>query len=276
VNRAALARIAPPLLTFVVGTALAEVVIRILDVSPLLLPRPSAVWTAATSEAGVLLASLAATGGAVLLGLLLSSTIGVAAAVALAASPWVQRAFYPYAIFFQIVPIVAIAPLLVIWFGYGERAVVAAAAVVSVFPVIANTLAGLLSVDPNLSDLFRLHGASRAATLWKLRLPWALPQLLTGLRIAAGLAVIGAIVGEFITGAGLGGLIQVARQQQAVDKVFAALLLSALLGVALFGLVNLISRFALRHWHASEKSNETPTPRRDFAVVVRDRLQPRR
>ena len=80
--------------------------------------------------------------------------------MALAASPWIQRAFYPYAIFFQIVPIVAIAPLLVIWFGYGPRAVVAAAFVVSVFPVIANTLAGLLSVDPALRDLFRLHGAS--------------------------------------------------------------------------------------------------------------------
>ena len=85
-------------------------------------------------------------------------------------------------------------------------------------------------------------------------LPFALPSILTGLRIAAGLAVIGAIVGEFITGGGLGGLIQVARQQQAVDKVFAALLLSALLGIALFGLVNLASRVALRHWHASEVS----------------------
>jgi NitT/TauT family transport system permease protein len=252
VNRAALARIAPPLLTFVVGTALAEVVIRILDVSPLLLPRPSAVWTAATSEAGVLLASLAATGGAVLLGLLLSSTIGVAAAVALAASPWVQRAFYPYAIFFQIVPIVAIAPLLVIWFGYGPRAVIAAAAVVSVFPVIANTLAGLLSVDPSLADLFRLHGATRVATLWKLRLPWALPQLLTGLRIAAGLAVIGAIVGEFVGGGGLGIVVLAAMRQQRTDLVFAAIGYASLLGLALFGAVGLASRLALRHWHASE------------------------
>ena len=175
VSRRTLARIAPPIVTFVLGVALAELVIRALDVSPLILPRPSAVWTAATSEAGPLLAALGQTARAVLAGLLLSSSVGVAAAVALAASPWIQRAFYPYAIFFQIVPIVAIAPLLVIWFGYGPRAVVAAAAVVSVFPVIANTLAGLLSVDPNLADLFRLHGASRLATLWKLRLPWALP-----------------------------------------------------------------------------------------------------
>jgi NitT/TauT family transport system permease protein len=164
-------RVLPPLVTFVVGVLVLEAVIRALGVSPLILPTPSAVWSAATREAGPLLAALADTARAVLLGLALSATLGVAAAVALAASPWIQRAFYPYAIFFQIVPIVAIAPLLVIWFGYGQRAVVAAAAVVSVFPVIANTLAGLLSVDPNLSDLFRLHGASRAATLWKLRLP---------------------------------------------------------------------------------------------------------
>jgi NitT/TauT family transport system permease protein len=150
------------------------------------------------------------------------------------------------------VPIVAIAPLLVIWFGYGSRAVVAAAAVVSVFPVIANTLAGLLSVDPALADLFRLHGASRFATLWKLRLPWALPYLLTGLRIAAGLAVIGAIVGEFVGGGGLGVVVLGAMRQQRTDLVFAAIGYASLLGLALFGAVGLASRLALRHWHASE------------------------
>jgi NitT/TauT family transport system permease protein len=244
--------VAPPVLTFVLGIGLAELAIAALDVSPLILPRPSAVWAAATGEAGVLLPALGATARAVLAGLALASVSGVAAAVALAASPWVQRAFYPYAIFFQIVPIVAIAPLLVIWFGYGSRAVVAAAAVVSVFPVIANTLAGLLSVDPNLADLFRLHGASRAATLWKLRLPWALPYLLTGLRIAAGLAVIGAIVGEFVGGGGLGVVVLGAMRQQRTDLVFAAIGYASLLGLALFAAVGLASRLALRHWHASE------------------------
>jgi NitT/TauT family transport system permease protein len=252
VKQTALAQSAPPLATFAIGVALAELVIRALDVSPLILPRPSSVFTAATSEAGPLLSALGATARAVLAGLLLSSTLGVAAAIALASSPWMKRAFYPYAIFFQIVPIVAIAPLLVIWFGYGPRAVVAAAAVVSVFPVIANTLAGLLSVDPALVDLFRLHGASRLATLWKLRLPWALPYLLTGLRIAAGLAVIGAIVGEFVGGGGLGVVVLGAMRQQRTDLVFAAIGYASLLGLALFGAVGLASRLALRHWHASE------------------------
>jgi NitT/TauT family transport system permease protein len=196
--------------------------------------------------------ALAQTTRSVLLGLLISITVGVLAAVALGTSAWIQRAFYPYAIFFQIVPIVAIAPLLVIWFGYGSRAVIAAAAVVSVFPVIANTLAGLLSVDPNLADLFRLHGASRLATLWKLRLPWALPYVFTGLRIAAGLAVIGAIVGEFVGGGGLGVVILGAMRQQRTDLVFAAVGYASLLGLGLFAMVGFASRVALRRWHASE------------------------
>src|SRR5215475_6192609 len=133
-------------------------------------------------------------------------------------APSLQRAFYPYAVFFQTVPIIAIAPLLVIWVGW-DRTVVASAFIVSIFPVIANTLTGLLSTDPALRDLFRVHGASPAETLFKLRFPAALPQILTGLRIGAGLAVIGAIVGEFITGAGIGGSIIVSRQQNRVDKV---------------------------------------------------------
>jgi len=129
---------------------------------------------------------------------------------------------------------------------------VASAFIVSVFPVIANTLTGLLSTDPALRDLFRLYGASHAAALWKLRLPFALPSIMTGLRVAGGLAVIGAIVGEFITGSGLGGVIDIARTQQRIDKIFAGLLWAAVLGIALFAVVNAISRIALWHWHASE------------------------
>ena len=155
--------------------------------------------------------------------------------------------------FFQTVPIIAIAPLLVIWFGYGTRTVVASAFVVSIFPVIANTLSGILSTEPALRDLFRLYGASTLVTLLKLRFPAALPQILTGLRVASGLAVIGAIVGEFIGGQGLGSVVDVARTQQRVDKVFAAVLLASVLGLALFGLINLVSYVTLRRWHASEQ-----------------------
>jgi NitT/TauT family transport system permease protein len=151
------------------------------------------------------------------------------------------------------VPIIAIAPLLVIWFGYGMRTVVASAFIVSIFPVIANTLSGILSTDPALRDLFRLYGASGRDTLFKLRFPAALPQIFTGLRIASGLAVIGAIVGEFIGGQGLGSVVDVARTQQRVDKVFAAVLLASVLGLGLFGLINLVSALTLQRWHASEQ-----------------------
>jgi NitT/TauT family transport system permease protein len=243
----------PPAATFVLTTAAAEFGIRAAGISPLLLPTPSAVARAALQHSSTLLPALAMTAQAVVIGLSLSIAVGLLVAIALSTSRWVERAFYPYAIFFQIVPIVAIAPLLVIWFGYGMRAVVAAAFIVSVFPVIANSLAGLLSVDPALRDLFRLYGASGAATLWKLSLPWALPNVLTGLRIAAGLAVIGAIVGEFVGGGGLGVVVLEAMRQQRTDLVFAAVLHAAALGLALFAAVNAASHFALRRWHSQEK-----------------------
>ncbi len=246
-------QVLPPLATLVVSALLAELVIRTAGISPLLLPPPSAVARAALTQGGSLLPALWTTTQAVLLGLGLSTVLGILVAVALSSSRWVERAFYPYAVFFQIVPIVAIAPLLVIWFGYGLRAVVAAAFIVSIFPVIANTLAGLLSVDPALRELFRLYRAGAWDTLWKLRLPWALPYVLTGLRIAAGLAVIGAIVGEFVGGGGLGVVVLEAMRQQRTDLVFAAVLYASFLGLALFGVVSGASRLALRRWHASEQ-----------------------
>ena len=253
-KRRRLERIVPPLATFLATTALAEAWIRAARVSPLLLPAPSAVARAAWAQSAILLPAFAATTRCVLLGLASSALLGIVAAVGLASSRLVERAFYPYAIFFQIVPIVAIAPLLVIWFGYGPRAVVAAAFIVSVFPVIANTLAGLRSVDPALRDLFRLYGAGRWARLVKLELPWALPFVLTGLRIAAGLAVIGAIVGEFVGGGGLGVVVLGAMREQRTDLVFAAIGYASFLGLALFAAVNLASRLALRRWYASESS----------------------
>ena len=245
----------PPLVTLLVGTALAEVCIQAFDVSPLLLPAPSAVAIAAAEHSSALFSALAQTTRSVVIGLVLSSLAGIAAGALLSSSRWIQRAFYPYALFFQIVPIIAIAPLLVIWFGYGARAVIASAFIVSIFPVIANTLAGLLSVDPALRDLFRLYGAGRTATLWKLHLPWALPFILTGLRIAAGLAVIGAIVGEFVGGGGLGVVVLEAMRQQRTDLVFAAVGYASLLGLSLFALVSILSHFALRRWHALEQGN---------------------
>jgi NitT/TauT family transport system permease protein len=251
--QAPLKQLLSALAPLVLITALAELAVRKGMVSAYLLPAPSAVMDAMGTDWRELLGALLKTSEGAVIGFLMSAMAGIAIAVFLSSSVVIQRAFYPYAVFFQTVPIIAIAPLLVIWFGYGMRTVIASAFLVSIFPVIANTLTGILSTDPALRDLFRLYGASTRATLFKLRFPAALPQILTGLRVAAGLTVIGAIVGEFIGGQGLGSVVDVARTQQRVDKVFAAVLLASLLGLALFGMINLLSYVALRRWHASEQ-----------------------
>jgi NitT/TauT family transport system permease protein len=205
-------------------------------------------------DAGEFLHAFLETSASAVLGLMLSFTIGTLLAVLLSVSVFLRRAIYPYAIFFQTVPIIAIAPLLVIWFGFGQPTVIASAFIVSIFPVIASTLLGLQSTDPAFDDLFRLYSASRLDHLLKLRIPFALPHVFSGLRIASGLAVIGAIVGEFIGGGGLGAVVDAARTQQRVDKVFAAVLISSALGLLLVALVNFLSWLALRRWHASAQA----------------------
>lgn len=247
-------RILPPTVAFIASALLLELGIRWSGVRPYLLPPPSTVLKTLVKDGPELLAALWATAQEAIIGFALSAAAGVLVALVLSSATWVQRAFYPYAVFFQTVPIIAIAPLLVIWLGFGMRTLIGCAFIVSLFPVIANTLTGLLSTDPALRDLFRLYNAGRLATMWKLRLPSALPNILTGMRIGGGLAVIGAIVGEFIVGVGLGSVVDVARTEQRADKGFAAVLLASFLGLALFGLINLLSRVALRRWHASEQN----------------------
>ncbi len=260
-----MARPAPSRLGVVVAPALALLAIltaweglsRALAIPAYLLPPPSAVLVAAAHDASALASAAVMTGRAALIGFTLSAVLGGLAAITLASSRLLEKAFYPYTIFLQTVPIVAVAPLLVLWFGPGLRAVAVSAFIVSVFPVIANTLAGLRSVDPGLRDLFRLYGAGKFATLIKLSIPSAVPSIVTGLRVASGLAVIGTIVGEFVAGfsedsAGLGILVLSSYRQLRTDLLFAAVLSAAALGFALFGAVNLASALLLRRWHPSE------------------------
>jgi NitT/TauT family transport system permease protein len=254
----ALRRALPPLAALVVILGAWEALARGLALPAFLVPPPSAVLLAGIAGAGDLSRAALVTGRAALAGFVLSAVLGVLAAVVLSLSRLLERALYPYTVFLQTVPIVAIAPLLVLWFGPGLRAVAVSALIVSVFPVIANTLAGLRSVDPALRDLFRLYGAGRLATLVKLSLPAALPSIVTGLRVAGGLAVIGAIVGEFVAGfsedaAGLGITVLAAYRQLRTDLLFAAVLSASLLGFAIFGAVNLMGWLLLRRWHPSEK-----------------------
>jgi NitT/TauT family transport system permease protein len=246
----------PPLAVFIVVVAAAEACVRLAHVPPYVLPTPTAVALTLVDDRALFAQSLWTTTRESLMGFVASGILGVLAAVALSASSLGRRAFYPYTIFFQTVPIIAIAPLLLIWFRAGEEAVIICAFVVSVFPVIANTLNGLRSTDPALVDLFRLYGAGPVASVWKLRLPAALPSLLTGLRVAAGLAVIGAVVAEFLVGSlgeqeGLGVFIVTAARYLRTDQVFGGVLLSSLLGLGMFAVVNAAGFLLLRRWHAS-------------------------
>jgi NitT/TauT family transport system permease protein len=245
----------PPLLPLLLSVGVAESAVRMGWIPAYLLPAPSEVIDSLIDDRAELALAAWATLSSALTGLLLSFVAGTFFAIALSSSDLARRAFYPYAVFFQTVPIISIAPLLVIWFGFGQPTVIVSAAIVSVFPIIASTLLGLKSTEPALLDLFKLYAASNRQTLWMLKIPFALPQIFSGLRIASGLAVVGAIVGEFIGGGGLGSVVDAARTQQRVDRVFAAVLISALLGVVLVGAVNFISAVALGSWHSSERKS---------------------
>jgi NitT/TauT family transport system permease protein len=247
--------IAPPLLPLLLWIIGMEFLVSTGVVRAFLIPPPSAVIRSMIDDRYELWLAFLETSSAALLGLFLSFVVGALVAIGLSFSDFLRRAVYPYAIFFQTVPIIAIAPLLVIWFGFGRPTVIASSFIVSVFPIVASTLLGLQSTDPVLVDLFRLYSASRFDGLIRLKLPFALPNIFSGLRIASGLAVIGAIVGEFIAGGGLGALVDAARTQQRIDKVFAAVLVSAALGLAIVAVVNVVSWIALRHWHASAQKS---------------------
>ena len=241
----------PPLLPLIVSMGLAETAVRLGWVPGYLIPAPSEVIRSLVDDRVELAVAAWTTLSSALVGLLLSFTTGTLFAIALSSWDLARRAFYPYAVFFQTVPIIAIAPLLVIWFGFGQPTVIASAAIVSVFPIIASTLLGLKSTEPALIDLFTLYSASARQMLLMLKIPFALPQIFSGLRIASGLAVVGAIVGEFIGGGGLGSVVDSARTQQRIDRVFAAVLISALLGAVLVGAVTFISALKLGSWHTS-------------------------
>jgi NitT/TauT family transport system permease protein len=244
-----------PLIPLVLITGFFELAVRQNWIPQYLVPAPTQVAQNLFINSQELWLAALQTGMAAVVGFLASLLGGLVIGICLSTSRIVEKVFYPYAVFFQTVPIIAIAPLLVIWFGYGLPTVIASAFIVSIFPVIANTLNGFQSTDPALLDLFTLYGASQKDRLFKLKLPSALPQILTGARISSGLAVIGAIVGEFIGGGGLGGVVDEARTQQRIDQVFAAVLLASILGLVFFWSINILSRILLKNWHASEQTH---------------------
>lgn len=231
-----------------------EVACRIMELPAYLLPAPSAVTAAIVEDAGSLLGSAWNTLSMALLALLAASLFACALALAVAMGPMVERAVRPLAVALQVTPIVAVAPLVVIWAGIDHpgRAIVALAAIVAFFPIFSGAVTGLRSADPDLERLFDLYSASRAQRLWRLRLPSALPFLMEGHRVAAGQAVIGAIVAEFVAGSGgaqgLAWRILEAGNRLQTARMFAALVVLGVLGAVLYAILDRLERAGLAWW----------------------------
>ncbi len=251
-----LSSILPPTLLLAAVLLLWQAAVMALHVPAYLLPSPTQVWAASFQPSSPLFAATGLTAAGALCGFLTSVFLGVTIALVFSQSQMVRTSCYPYAIFLQTVPIVAIAPLVVTWLGTGFHSVVVISCIISVFPVITNVTTGLITIEPQLRDLFRLGRATRWQLLLKLQVPNAVPYLLIGARISCGLAVVGAIVGEFFVGYGsqrhgLGYIILNAGPQLKTDQLFAATIASALLGISLFAVVSLIGSLVLRRWYAA-------------------------
>jgi NitT/TauT family transport system permease protein len=221
-----------------------------------LVPSPQEVAAAVAENAGVLLVATLTTLKEATFGYLLAIVGGIALAAVLSQSKILERSIYPYAVLLQTVPVVAVAPLIVLWFGYNDLSVVIISLIMSLFPIVNNTLLGLRSTSRNLTELFALHNKSRLTAFWKLQLPGALPHIIGGLRISAGLSVIGAIVGEFIIGSGnaqggLGVQIVFAQGRMYTALLFAEVIAATLLGFFFFMIVSAIGNRLLKNWHES-------------------------
>jgi len=243
--------IALPILVMAAVIGLWHTTVQVFSIPKYVVPLPLDIWNALVEMRTELMHSTGRTAAAAIGGLAVSSVLGTIIAFLFAQSAMVRRAFYPYAILLQTVPVIAIAPLIILTFGRGFHSVTLVAVVISIFPVITSTTTGLLQIDRQLMDLFRLHRGSWWQTLWKLRLPSALPWMISGIRIASGVAVVGAIVGEFFVGAsqpGLGALIQRKTASLNLPELYATVIASVALGVATFVLITIVGDRILRHW----------------------------
>jgi NitT/TauT family transport system permease protein len=244
----------PPAVLLLVLLLVWHAAVEVGRIKPILLPGPLAVAEAVVRNFGKLARAAAFSGSAAGLGFLISLLAGTLIAFAFSQSKWLRCSGYPYALFVQTVPIVAIAPLIVHWCGRGWHSVVLTASILGLFPIISNGTSGLLSVDPDLLDLFRLNNASRWQVLWKLRFPSAVPALCAGAKTSCGLTVVGSIVGEYFVGYGsrsygLGYLILFTTDQLRMAELFAAVLASTLLAVLMFSAVSLATTAILQRWY---------------------------
>ena len=254
-------QIVAPIAVAAVLLALWEIVVRVNGIPPYILPGPLAVakslWTDGPSLLGSLLVTLRVT----LAALAAAAILGGAIAVLFSLSRILELSLFPYAVILQVTPIVAIAPLIIIWVQEPFLALLVCAWIVAFFPIVANTTVGLNSADRNLLALFRLYGASQVQILRYLKLPTALPYFLAGLRISGGLALIGAVVAEFVAGTGgtetgLAFRILEAGYRLAIPRLFAALFLLSLTGVVIYLALDALSRILLHRWHESALEQE--------------------
>jgi NitT/TauT family transport system permease protein len=253
-------RIALPILVLAAGIVLWELLVRVNDVKPYVLPAPSTVFATLIRDWDVLSRSLLTTLLTTFEGFVAAAIGGVALALLFNLSKWLEYSLFPYAVVLQVTPVIAIAPLLLIYLSQ-PTAVVVCAWIVAFFPVLSNTTLGLNSVDRNLAGLFQLYGASKLQTLCFLKLPAALPYILGGLRIAGGLSLIGAVVAEIAAGsagAGSGLAYRIAESgyRLNIPRMFAALLLLSAAGIVIYGLLALTSYLVLRRWHESALGKE--------------------
>ena len=253
-------RLALPIVVLALVIALWEAVVEIGGIPAYVLPSPGLIARTLIVDGPLLLSSLWVTLITAFQGFALAASGGIALAILFTQSRLIEYSLYPYAVILQVTPIVAIAPLLLIYLPQ-HLAVLACAWIVAFFPVLANTTLGLNSVDHNLLALFQLYKASRWQMLWRLKLPAALPQMLAGLRIAGGLSLIGAVVAEIAAGsagAGSGLAYRIAESgyRLNIPRMFAALLLLSVAGVAIFFVLSALSHLALRRWHESAIARE--------------------
>jgi len=248
----------PAIILSIVVIGVWQAVVSMGNLPAILLPSPGAVMVSGWETRVELFWAVGVTGTAAVSGFLLSIVLGTAMAAVMSQSAMLRLAIYPYVILLQTVPIVAIAPLLVIWSGYEFRTVVLVTLIISLFPIVNGVTEGLLAIPQDRLDLFRLYGASRLQILWRLRIPTAVNYLMLSAKTSAGLAVIGAIVAEFFVGnggasySGLGTLMTGWQSLGRTSALMAALCMSTLLGVIMFASVELISRTVLKRWMTHE------------------------
>ena len=250
-------RVVYPLIVAIVLITGWQALVTGFKLPPYLVPSPLLMMQTLFTDWATLGMALLTTVKITVLSFVVATVIGVLISFLFVQSRAVETALFPYAVLLQVTPIVAVAPLIIIWVKNPTASLVVCAALVALFPIISNTTLGLRSVDPDLQSYFRMNRATRWQTLVRLRIPSALPYFFGGLRISSGLALIGAVVAEFVagtggTGAGLAYQILQAGFQLNIPRMFAALLLISLTGVALFAAMAWLSRWALGSWHASE------------------------